>query len=31
MKDLLQILGLEDIFEENLKLEWIQGRVKYLT
>ena len=27
---LLQILGLEDIFEENLKLEWIQGRVKYL-
>jgi ribonucleoside-diphosphate reductase beta chain len=27
---LLQILGLEEIFEENLKLEWIQGRVKYL-
>ena len=27
---LLQILGLEDIFEENLKLQWIQGRVKYL-
>ena len=27
---LLQILGLEDVFEENLKLEWIQGRVKYL-
>ena len=24
---LLQILGLEDIFEENLKLQWIQGRV----
>ena len=27
---LLSILDLEDIFEENLKLEWIQGRVKYL-
>ena len=27
---LLTVLGLEDIFEENLKLEWIQGRVKYL-
>ena len=27
---LISILGLEDIFEENLKLEWIQGRVKYL-
>ena len=27
---LLSVLGLEDIFEENLKLEWIQGRVKYL-
>lgn len=27
---LLDVLGLEDIFEENLKLEWIQGRVKYL-
>ena len=27
---LLQILGLEDVFEENLKLQWIQGRVKYL-
>jgi ribonucleoside-diphosphate reductase beta chain len=27
---LLQILGLEEIFEENLKLEWIEGRVKYL-
>jgi ribonucleoside-diphosphate reductase beta chain len=23
-------LGLNDIFEQNLKLEWIQGRVKYL-
>jgi ribonucleoside-diphosphate reductase beta chain len=23
-------LGLEEIFEQNLKLEWIQGRVKYL-
>jgi ribonucleotide reductase beta subunit family protein with ferritin-like domain len=27
---LLKILNLEDIFEENLKLDWIQGRVKYL-
>jgi ribonucleoside-diphosphate reductase beta chain len=27
---LLTVLGLEDRFEENLKLEWIQGRVKYL-
>lgn len=27
---LLQILGLEDIFEENLKLEVVQGRVNYL-
>jgi ribonucleoside-diphosphate reductase beta chain len=27
---LLSVLGLEDVFEENLKLEWIQGRVKYL-
>ena len=27
---LLSLLDLEDIFEENLKLEWIQGRVKYL-
>lgn len=27
---LLSVLSLEDIFEENLKLEWIQGRVKYL-
>lgn len=27
---LLSILDIEDIFEENLKLEWIQGRVKYL-
>ena len=27
---LLSILDLEDVFEENLKLEWIQGRVKYL-
>jgi ribonucleoside-diphosphate reductase beta chain len=24
------VLGLEDVFEENLKLDWIQGRVKYL-
>ncbi len=27
---LLSVLDLEDIFEENLKLEWIQGRVNYL-
>lgn len=27
---LISILGLEDVFEENLKLDWIQGRVKYL-
>jgi ribonucleoside-diphosphate reductase beta chain len=27
---LLTVLGLDDIFEENLKLDWIQGRVKYL-
>lgn len=27
---LISILDMEDIFEENLKLEWIQGRVKYL-
>ena len=27
---LLTVLGLEDIFEQNLKLDWIQGRVKYL-
>ena len=27
---LLTVLGLEEIFEENLKLEWIQGRVNYL-
>ena len=27
---LLSVLGLDDIFEQNLKLEWIQGRVKYL-
>jgi ribonucleoside-diphosphate reductase beta chain len=27
---LLEVLGINDIFEENLKLEWIQGRVKYL-
>jgi len=27
---LLEVLGIEDIFEENLKLSWIQGRVKYL-
>jgi ribonucleoside-diphosphate reductase beta chain len=27
---LITTLGLEDIFEKNLKLDWIQGRVKYL-
>ncbi len=27
---LLRELDMEDIFEQNLKLEWIQGRVKYL-
>jgi ribonucleoside-diphosphate reductase beta chain len=27
---LISVLDMEDIFEENLKLEWIQGRVKYL-
>lgn len=27
---LLKVLELEDVFEENLKLEWIQGRVNYL-
>ena len=27
---LLQILGLDDIFEENLKLDFIEGRVNYL-
>jgi ribonucleoside-diphosphate reductase beta chain len=27
---LISVLGLENVFEENLKLEWIQGRVKYL-
>jgi ribonucleoside-diphosphate reductase beta chain len=27
---LISVLGLEEVFEENLKLDWIQGRVKYL-
>jgi ribonucleoside-diphosphate reductase beta chain len=27
---LISVLDMEDIFEENLKLDWIQGRVKYL-
>lgn len=27
---LLDELGLDDIFEENLKLEWMEGRVNYL-
>lgn len=28
---LLEVLGLEDVFEENLKLDFIQGRVNYLS
>lgn len=27
---LISALGLEDVFENNLKLDWIEGRVKYL-
>jgi ribonucleoside-diphosphate reductase beta chain len=27
---LLEVLGITEVFEENLKLDWIQGRVKYL-
>lgn len=27
---LISVLGLEKVFEENLKLDWIEGRVKYL-
>jgi ribonucleoside-diphosphate reductase beta chain len=27
---LISSLGLEDVFEKNLKLNWIEGRVKYL-
>lgn len=27
---LLSVLDMEDIFEKNLQLDWIQGRVKYL-
>jgi ribonucleoside-diphosphate reductase beta chain len=27
---LISALGLEDVFEKNLKLDWIEGRVKYL-
>lgn len=27
---LLSVLDIEEVFEENLKLDWIQGRVKYL-
>jgi ribonucleoside-diphosphate reductase beta chain len=27
---LISALGLEEVFEQNLKLDWIQGRVKYL-
>jgi ribonucleoside-diphosphate reductase beta chain len=28
---LLDVLGLQDVFQDNLKLDVIQGRVKYLT
>jgi ribonucleoside-diphosphate reductase beta chain len=27
---LISVLGLEDVFDKNLKLDWIDGRVKYL-
>ena len=27
---LISALGLEEVFEQNLKLDWIEGRVKYL-
>ena len=27
---LIDVLGLQHVFEENLKLDWIEGRVKYL-
>lgn len=27
---LIEVLGLSEVFEENLKLDWIQGRVNYL-
>ena len=27
---LIDVLGLSEVFEENLKLDWIQGRVNYL-
>lgn len=27
---LLEVLGIEDVFEKNLKLEWMEGRVNYL-
>jgi len=27
---LISALGLEEVFEDNLKLDWIEGRVKYL-
>lgn len=27
---LIDVLGLEHVFEDNLKLDWIEGRVKYL-
>ena len=29
-KRLLKVLGLEDVFEQNLKLDFIEGRVNYL-
>lgn len=28
---LLEVLGIDHIFEENLKLDWIKGRVNYLS
>ncbi|NBO23521.1 ribonucleotide reductase, partial [bacterium] len=27
---LITVLGMENVFEDNLKLDWIEGRVKYL-
>lgn len=27
---LLDVLGIEDVFEKNLKLDWVNGRVNYL-
>ena len=28
---LLEVLGIEDVFAQNLELDWIKGRVKYLN